>query len=153
MEATQSSGRVWQTGGRGARSRPKRGSEAENARCSKGSTVGPIDDDQLYYLESRGVQPEDAERLIVIGFFEDVLVRLPVPALGSLPPGRPGQRWTGARPCPPRSRGLSRAWPRAEGPAETLASVWRVTLPSRESGDAITRRRPRISSLGKGFCS
>ena len=45
------------------------------------STVGPIDDDQRYYLESRGIAPEEAERLIVLGFFDDVFHRLPVGAL------------------------------------------------------------------------
>ena len=55
--------------------------EANDVRCSHASTVGPIDDDQLYYLESRGVAPEDAERLIVLGFFDDVFARLPVGAL------------------------------------------------------------------------
>ena len=46
-------------------------------QCSHASTVGPIDDDQLYYLETRGVPPEEAERLIVLGFFDDVFERLP----------------------------------------------------------------------------
>ena len=50
-------------------------------RCSHASTVGPIDDEQLYYLESRGIPPEEAERLIVLGFFDDVFERLPVGAL------------------------------------------------------------------------
>ena len=52
--------------------------EANDVRCSHASTVGPIDEEQLYYLESRGVPPEEAERLIVLGFFDDVLARLPV---------------------------------------------------------------------------
>ena len=51
--------------------------------CSHASTVGPIDDDQLYYLESRGIPPDDAERLIVLGFFDDVFERLPIGALSS----------------------------------------------------------------------
>jgi Fe-S cluster assembly protein SufD len=55
--------------------------EANDVKCSHASTVGPIDDDQLYYLESRGIPPEDAERLIVLGFFDDVLERLPVSSL------------------------------------------------------------------------
>ncbi len=50
-------------------------------RCSHASTVGPIDDEQLYYLESRGIPPEEAERLIVLGFFDDVFGRLPVGGL------------------------------------------------------------------------
>ena len=47
-------------------------------RCSHGSAVGPIDAEQLYYLESRGVPPDVAERLIVLGFFDEVIDRLPV---------------------------------------------------------------------------
>ncbi|MEP6625876.1 MAG: Fe-S cluster assembly protein SufD [Acidimicrobiia bacterium] len=83
VEATQSNRNLVLTEGAGAESIPNLEIEADDVRCSHASTVGPIDDDQLYYLESRGVRPEDAERLIVIGFFEDVLVRLPVPALAT----------------------------------------------------------------------
>jgi len=48
-----------------------------DVKCSHASTVGPIDDDQRFYLESRGVPPETAERLVVLGFFEEVLDQLP----------------------------------------------------------------------------
>lgn len=51
-----------------------------DVRCSHASTVGPIDTDQRFYLESRGVPPEVAERLVVSGFFADVLHRMPAPA-------------------------------------------------------------------------
>ena len=71
------------TEGAGAESIPNLEIEANDVQCSHASTVGPIDDDQLYYLESRGVTPEDAERLIVLGFFEDVFERLPVPSMVS----------------------------------------------------------------------
>jgi Fe-S cluster assembly protein SufD len=53
--------------------------ENNDVRCSHASTVGPIDEDQRFYLESRGVPPEAAERLVVAGFFAEVLDRLPVP--------------------------------------------------------------------------
>jgi Fe-S cluster assembly protein SufD len=69
------------TEGAGAESIPNLVIEANDVKCSHASTVGPIDEDQLYYLESRGVSPEDAERLIVLGFFDDVFDRLPVPSL------------------------------------------------------------------------
>jgi Fe-S cluster assembly protein SufD len=69
------------TEGAGAESIPNLEIEANDVRCSHASAVGPIDDDQLYYLESRGIPPEEAERLIVLGFFDDVLNRLPVPSL------------------------------------------------------------------------
>ncbi len=55
--------------------------ENNDVKCSHASTVGPIDEDQRFYLESRGVPTSTAERLIVGGFFEEVLDRLPVPGL------------------------------------------------------------------------
>ena len=55
--------------------------KTNDVRCSHASTVGPIDADQRFYLESRGVPPTVAERLIVLGFFDEVLDQLPAPAL------------------------------------------------------------------------
>jgi Fe-S cluster assembly protein SufD len=69
------------TEGADARSVPNLEIEADDVKCSHASTVGPVDDDQLYYLATRGVPPEEAERLIVLGFFDDVFDRLPVPSL------------------------------------------------------------------------
>ena len=51
--------------------------ETNDVKCSHASTVGPIDNDQRFYLESRGIRPEVAERLVVLGFFDEVLERLP----------------------------------------------------------------------------
>ena len=51
-----------------------------DVHCSHASTVGPIDDEQRFYLESRGVPPDQAERLVVSGFFADVLSRMAAPA-------------------------------------------------------------------------
>ncbi|MFZ0248870.1 MAG: SufD family Fe-S cluster assembly protein [Acidimicrobiales bacterium] len=51
-----------------------------DVRCSHASTVGPVDEDQRYYIESRGVAPEVAEGLIVRGFFDAIIARSPVPA-------------------------------------------------------------------------
>ncbi len=55
--------------------------ENNDVRCSHASAVGPIDADQRFYLESRGVRPATAERLIVLGFFDEVLEQLPAPYL------------------------------------------------------------------------
>jgi Fe-S cluster assembly protein SufD len=79
--ASQTNRNLVLTEGASAESIPNLEIEANDVKCSHASTVGPIDDDQLYYLESRGIPPEDAERLIVLGFFDDVLERLPVSAL------------------------------------------------------------------------
>ena len=55
--------------------------ENNDVRCSHASAVGPIDEEQRFYLESRGVPTDEAERLIVTGFFDEVLGRAPVPAV------------------------------------------------------------------------
>ena len=51
-----------------------------DVRCAHASAVGPIDEEQLWYVESRGVPTNIAERLIVAGFFEEVVGNLPIPA-------------------------------------------------------------------------
>ena len=55
--------------------------ETNDVHCSHASTVGPIDEDQRFYLESRGVPTEVAERLVVAGFFAEVLEALPTAAV------------------------------------------------------------------------
>ncbi len=51
--------------------------ENNEVRCSHASTVSPIDEDQQFYLNARGVPPVTADRLIVAGFFTEVLERFP----------------------------------------------------------------------------
>jgi Fe-S cluster assembly protein SufD len=50
---------------------------ADDVRCSHGATVGKIDPDELFYLRSRGIPLLEAERLIVEGFFNPVMQRIP----------------------------------------------------------------------------
>ncbi|MDH3705136.1 MAG: SufD family Fe-S cluster assembly protein [Acidimicrobiia bacterium] len=57
--------------------------ENNDVRCSHASTVGPIDPDQRFYLESRGVPPAEADQLILAGFFDEVLARFPVKAVAA----------------------------------------------------------------------
>ena len=61
-----------------AESVPNLDIRTNDVKCSHASTVGPIDDEQRFYLESRGIPPHVAERLVVLGFFDDVLAALPV---------------------------------------------------------------------------
>ena len=49
---------------------------ANDVRCTHGATVGRVDREQLFYLMARGLSREEAERLIVRGFFQDVLDRI-----------------------------------------------------------------------------
>jgi Fe-S cluster assembly protein SufD len=55
--------------------------ENNDVKCSHASTVGPIDVEQRFYLESRGIPTAVAERLVVLGFFDDVVGKLPAPKL------------------------------------------------------------------------
>ncbi|MGO9962899.1 MAG: Fe-S cluster assembly protein SufD [Acidimicrobiales bacterium] len=55
--------------------------EENDVRCSHASAVGQIDREQRFYLESRGVPPAVAERLILLGFFEDLWTRIAVPGV------------------------------------------------------------------------
>jgi Fe-S cluster assembly protein SufD len=45
-------------------------------RCGHAASVGPVDENELFYLQTRGIPPEEAERLIVFGFFQEVLDRV-----------------------------------------------------------------------------
>ncbi len=49
----------------------------DEVKASHGATVGPIDEDQLFYLETRGLPRPEAERMVVGGFFEPLLARIP----------------------------------------------------------------------------
>ncbi len=55
--------------------------EADDVRCSHGATIGQQDEAQIFYLMSRGLTRAQAERLIVEGFFEEVLSRIPLESL------------------------------------------------------------------------
>ena len=47
--------------------------EENDVRCAHGSTVGPLDEDQRFYLEARGIGPDHVETLLVQGFYADLL--------------------------------------------------------------------------------
>jgi Fe-S cluster assembly protein SufD len=66
-----------------ARALPNLEIEADDVRCSHGATVGQVETRQLFYLMSRGLSREQAEKLLVFGFFEEVLGRIPVEGVRS----------------------------------------------------------------------
>jgi Fe-S cluster assembly protein SufD len=49
----------------------------EEVQCKHGATVGPVDPEQVFYLTSRALPPDEAVRMIVEGHFESALKRLP----------------------------------------------------------------------------
>jgi Fe-S cluster assembly protein SufD len=50
--------------------------EANDVRCTHGATISPVNRDELFYAMARGISKGEAERLIVRGFFTDVLNRI-----------------------------------------------------------------------------
>jgi len=46
-------------------------------KCSHGATAGPVDENELFYLESRAIPKDVAEHMLVEGFFADVIDRIP----------------------------------------------------------------------------
>jgi Fe-S cluster assembly protein SufD len=77
-QAFQTNRNLTLSDGAWAESVPNLEIETNDVKCSHASTVGPIDEEQRFYLESRGIQPDIAERLVVLGFFDEVLAQLPV---------------------------------------------------------------------------
>ena len=64
-----------------AKSVPNLEIETDDVVCSHASTVSPVDEDQRFFLESRGIPTGVAERLLLEGFFEDVAAAAPHPAV------------------------------------------------------------------------
>src|SRR5690606_14931237 len=51
----------------------------EIAKAGHASTTGRFDDEQLFYLQSRGIEEEEARRLVVRGFFYEILMKIDIP--------------------------------------------------------------------------
>jgi Fe-S cluster assembly protein SufD len=56
---------------------------ADNVRCTHGATSGQIDEEEMFYLRSRGIRPATARQLMVSGFLSEVIQRLEQPAIES----------------------------------------------------------------------
>ena len=56
---------------------------ADNVRCTHGATSGQIDEDELFYLRTRGIPVKAAQRLIVTGFLTEVIQRLDQDAIAA----------------------------------------------------------------------
>jgi Fe-S cluster assembly protein SufD len=54
---------------------------ANDVKAYHGATVGALDDEQIFYMLSRGIERSAAERMIALGFFEPVIARFPTSVL------------------------------------------------------------------------
>ena len=57
---------------------------ANDVRCGHGSTMGPLDEEQRYYLMSRGLDEPRSNRVLVHGFFNEALAKFPEPAIADV---------------------------------------------------------------------
>ncbi len=76
-------------------------------RVAHSSSVGPIDETQVFYLESRGIPPDEARKFIVLGFLEPVVARVPLESAQDRLRDLLDEKWS--------------AWPAAAGPTPTAA--------------------------------
>ncbi len=75
-DAYQANRNLLLDGGARADSIPGLEIEADDVRCTHGATAGQIPEEYIFYLQSRGLDRKQAERLVVSGFFEEVLDRI-----------------------------------------------------------------------------
>jgi Fe-S cluster assembly protein SufD len=54
---------------------------ADNVKCAHGATVSQLDANEVFYLQSRGISAEAAQRLLIYGFAMDIIDRIPIPSL------------------------------------------------------------------------
>ncbi|MBU0678290.1 MAG: Fe-S cluster assembly protein SufD [Verrucomicrobia bacterium] len=51
--------------------------DADDLKCSHGATIGNLDEDQLFYLRSRGISQDEARKVVINGFYDEVAQRIP----------------------------------------------------------------------------
>ncbi|MBN3870264.1 Fe-S cluster assembly protein SufD [Nostoc sp. JL33] len=54
---------------------------ADNVKCAHGATVSQLEDDEIFYLQSRGIDENDARKLLINAFAAEVINQIPVPSL------------------------------------------------------------------------
>lgn len=54
---------------------------ADNVKCAHGATVSQLEDDEIFYLQSRGIDENDARKLLVNAFAAEIINQIPVPSL------------------------------------------------------------------------
>jgi Fe-S cluster assembly protein SufD len=56
---------------------------ADDVKCAHGAAVGQIDPEELFYLETRGIDPELGRNLLTYGFAEEVIARIKIESIRS----------------------------------------------------------------------
>ncbi len=51
--------------------------DADDLKCSHGATIGNLDENQVFYLRARGIPEHEARKLLILGFYDEILDRIP----------------------------------------------------------------------------
>jgi len=54
---------------------------ADDVKCTHGAAIGQLDEDELFYLESRGINPALAKNMLTYGFAEEVIARIKIDSI------------------------------------------------------------------------
>ena len=54
---------------------------ADNVKCTHGATVSQLEDDEMFYLQSRGIDAESAQKLLVYAFAFEIISKIPIASL------------------------------------------------------------------------
>ena len=80
-DAYQANRNILLSGHAHADSIPELEIEANDVRCTHGATVGPIDPEQIFYSMARGIPKIEAEKVIVEGFFDPLMQKIPLESI------------------------------------------------------------------------
>ncbi len=69
--------------------------EADDVRCTHAASASQIDEEQIFYLKSRGLTEDEAQRTIVDGFFEPTVAQIPLPLVQERLRGLIERKWRG----------------------------------------------------------
>jgi Fe-S cluster assembly protein SufD len=57
---------------------------ADNVKCAHGATVSQLEDDEIFYLQSRGINQDDARKLLINAFAAEIIQQIPVNSLQTI---------------------------------------------------------------------
>ena len=77
-DAKQSNPNLLLSNGALAHTRPQLEIYADDVKCTHGATVGRLDEDAIFYLRSRGIGLDEARKVLIRAFADEVLDRIPV---------------------------------------------------------------------------
>lgn len=83
IDARQSNRNLLLSDGARINTKPQLEIYADDVRCSHGATIGRLDDEQLFYLRSRGIDVDAARAMLTLAFANEIGTRLPVEELGA----------------------------------------------------------------------